>query len=1129
MISGIGWKEDTVYHEFGRRLAERGYVVFAPLLLHRDPAPLTDEQSRKADAVGMMRIAMPIAKTRRVVEFLRTLPQVDPDQIGYYGLSYGGYSAIWIPPLVESLSLTIISGHFNDWREKITADSLATSYLRHPYEDFYNWDILHRFTHPELIAMIAPRPVCVEFGEQDGITTPQWPARAWRQVSAIRDHLGLANRITLAHFDGPHEIHGIETFDFLDRFLQTGSGTFLNQKIEAKRCQTPSPVGRDYEYALGGGAYNWSSSLPVTCEPFVTGNLDAGEGSRMAGRCWMPAGAKTMSGLAVKLSRVGHPGAIELRLGTESGKDNLGTATMASDTVLPLFEQWYELPTPPKDLPAGATIHWSLSCRSGSAPADYYIAYGPRPIGGRDDPHHFGLSYRLLTDRAVDSLCSPNQEQPFRFVARMLEPYYANPPPMTPRAAPAEAGEAVITRDWTIRFESDPDGVMRTAAGDLQQFLAACTHLQVEIPGRTGAEEGAPRIELGFDRSKAELATDESYRVEVQPQRITISGRMPRGVMRGVYWIEEMMRFRGGPFVKTGTTVRDCRFARRLTSSVVPSDAKYEETSHPLLYNDGLLQHISHQGFNALWVWLNAEETTLDSRVFPELNDPEATVRFARLNDLVRRARPYGIDVYCYYATNYHHPVPPAFYEKHPEARGVGWGNAMCTSNEQVRAYHAENVRTLVQHVPGLKGLVLIFDSEGFFYCGNTEANRQACPRCRKRTCVEIATELIGLLNDAMHAGGPDRKLILWPYGHDSGDPRDWVMHLIPHLPKDIIFQVLFSKGDRIVRDGVEHITGDYNISTVGPQIHFEEQLQAARKAGLTVMAKTEHAISQEFVFVPYIPCMEQWHRRAARMGDYPLGGLFCNWMHYGYTPSPTAEVLMWDSRTEAPPIEKLLSDMATRDYGAAAPHVVSAWSHFTKGIEQFPYSDPVVRIPGPLQKGPSQPLFLDPKVPSFGGWRAWQNDLKWTEPWGPKIAAKYLGRVEREFAAGLAELEKAASLCEPDRRTMIEKEMNIARAIRVSLHTILNLIEWVPVRDAYAQSTAETDKGKLRERLIEIARDELTNARSILPVLETDSRIGYSATGQHAGLFTPALVRIKIGMLEDLLERDLAPMKPGE
>jgi hypothetical protein len=97
---------------------------------------------------------------------------------------------------------------------------LRTSYLWHPDEDFYNWNILHRFTHPELIAMTAPRAVCVEFAERDGITTPEWTEYAWAQVLAWRDRLGLTDRVVMARFDGVHEVRAVESVEFLDRFLR---------------------------------------------------------------------------------------------------------------------------------------------------------------------------------------------------------------------------------------------------------------------------------------------------------------------------------------------------------------------------------------------------------------------------------------------------------------------------------------------------------------------------------------------------------------------------------------------------------------------------------------------------------------------------------------------------------------------------------------------------------------------------------------------------------------------------------------------------------------------------------------------------------------------------------------------
>ena len=362
MVTGLGQKADTVYHEFGRHLAEHGYVVFAPFIMHRRPTKGLNDQVRLADAAGMMRVAMAVAKTERAIDFLQTLPFVDPERIGYYGLSYGGYSALWIAPLVDRLKVIVPSGHFNDWRSKITADYTATSYLRHPDEDFYNWDVLHRFTHVELITMMAPRPVCIEFGQRDGITTPQWTAYAWKQLTAVRDHLGLADRIELAHYDGVHEIHGVETFDFLDRFLRPERA-----------------VGRD------GGS-------------LVEHVLDRRPESHIRSRFWIPSGAKELRGIAVRLSRVGQPGSVELRLGSAPGKDDLGAVELPPDAAPSSPRNWCDLRVEPQSVRAGQLVYFEIACAHGTAPADHYVFHGPRPLGGKHWGNGFGLSYRVLTD-----------------------------------------------------------------------------------------------------------------------------------------------------------------------------------------------------------------------------------------------------------------------------------------------------------------------------------------------------------------------------------------------------------------------------------------------------------------------------------------------------------------------------------------------------------------------------------------------------------------------------------------------------------------------------------------------------------------------------------------------------------
>jgi dienelactone hydrolase len=387
MTTGLGMAQDTPYHEFARHLAEHGYVVFSPYLMQRRTEEI-NALVRQADAVGMMRVAMPVAKTRRVIDFLETLPFVDADRVGYYGLSYGGYSAIWISPLEPRLAAVVISGHFNDWRSKITNDTLHTSYLWHPDEDFYNWNILHRFTHPELVAMIAPRPVCVEFAERDGITTPEWTAYAWKRVVAWRDRLGLTNRIVLAHFDGVHEIHAVEAVDFLDRFLRPDL-----------------PVGRDYAAARAGSDVAEHGVKATEPAPSViTHVLDSRAESHLDGRFWIPSGAGEFHGMALRVSRTGQPGPLEARFGSRPGSDDLGTARLSPETVLPDDDAWHELRVAPRPVEPGALIYYDIRCTGGTAPDDHYVVYGPRAIGGKDWPHRFALSYRVLTDRPQDAL-----------------------------------------------------------------------------------------------------------------------------------------------------------------------------------------------------------------------------------------------------------------------------------------------------------------------------------------------------------------------------------------------------------------------------------------------------------------------------------------------------------------------------------------------------------------------------------------------------------------------------------------------------------------------------------------------------------------------------------------------------
>ena len=90
-------RNDAVYSRFGLRLVQRGYIVFAPMIATQDNVERT-RLIRRAHLTGLIPAGMDLKKFGRQLDYLSTLPYVDSNRFAFYGLSYGGYTALWIGP-----------------------------------------------------------------------------------------------------------------------------------------------------------------------------------------------------------------------------------------------------------------------------------------------------------------------------------------------------------------------------------------------------------------------------------------------------------------------------------------------------------------------------------------------------------------------------------------------------------------------------------------------------------------------------------------------------------------------------------------------------------------------------------------------------------------------------------------------------------------------------------------------------------------------------------------------------------------------------------------------------------------------------------------------------------------------
>lgn len=210
--------DNPAYNNFAAALAERGFITFAPFNLYRGEDRYRF-LSRKANTVGATLFSFLVAQHDQILRWLDAQPFVDGKRIAFYGLSYGGESAMRIPAILEGYCLSICSGDFNSWTRKVAATDQPFSFMRTVEWEMPYWNLGHTFDYAEMAYLMVPRPFMVERGHLDRVGRDPWVAHEYAKVAWLYAQLGLADRTQIEYFQGGHSINGEATFDFLHRHL----------------------------------------------------------------------------------------------------------------------------------------------------------------------------------------------------------------------------------------------------------------------------------------------------------------------------------------------------------------------------------------------------------------------------------------------------------------------------------------------------------------------------------------------------------------------------------------------------------------------------------------------------------------------------------------------------------------------------------------------------------------------------------------------------------------------------------------------------------------------------------------------------------------------------------------------
>ena len=694
--------------------------------------------------------------------------------------------------------------------------------------------------------------------------------------------------------------------------------------------------------------------------------------------------------------------------------------------------------------------------------------------------------------------------------------------PNDARACDAGRNADCLAKGIRLVFEAGPELVPPTALRSLERVLAA---KKIEKQ-----EAGYPVV---FRRAP-EFAFEE-FEVVCDPGETLLRAADAEGMRRAVFFFEDRLREAAGksvmpcacrkkPFVRHrisrcffGPTNRPPFFIDELTD-----DLDY--------YPEAYLDKLAHESVNGLWltVYLRDYPTT----VMPG-HGKDAEKRYAKLRQVVEKCRAYGIKIYLFMSEpklwgNAPFCVPEADAAKYPEMIGFKHGpyGLFCTSSEAGKRYFEETVGGLFSNVPGLGGVINIMYGEDNGSCASsslifpgTPVNRD-CPRCSRFEVTELYAEQARLICGAMHKYNPEAEYIGWFYApgqRDGSAQSEQLRAIAEKFPENCTFMLNFESGVAIEQLGKVRTVFDYSLACVGPSRLFGACCGAAGKMG----AKLQVGCSHENAAIPFMPVPENLYDKYRFMASHNVSAVMQCW-YFGNYPGLMNKAAGSLSFLPFPEdAGTFLEDLARPDWGKEAPLVAEAWRDFSRAYRNFP-GNLAFEWYGPLHNCIAWPLHLfpvnEPIAPS------------WILKNYPEVSGDRIG----ECLGFGHTLEEALTLC----RTMsalwrqgLEKllsagklhaedparaaDTGLARAIGLQMKSVCNVLEFYFLR----QEMFYTKRNHL-ERMAELVRAEIGNAREMIPLCEKDCRLGYhsEAEGYH---FWPEKLQARIGLLEELLAKD--------
>ena len=407
------------------------------------------------------------------------------------------------------------------------------------------------------------------------------------------------------------------------------------------------------------------------------------------------------------------------------------------------------------------------------------------------------------------------------------------------------------------------------------------------------------------------------------------------------------------------------------------------------------------------------------------------------------------------------------------------------------------------------------------------------------------------MLKQVIYPHKPDADIVFWTYNWGF-QPEEDRLKLIDSLPTDISLMVTFEMFETRRVDDTVSAAADYTISFPEPGKYFLSEAKRAKERGIRLYSQANSCGGTwDFGVIPYNPCPEKWALRYQCMMEAKENYGLCGIMEshdYGFWPSFVSRIekLMFTEVSDCgencgkgmdskQALELIAKEFYGKEHLEAAKR---AWHLLSEAYTYYVSSDEDQY--GPFRIGPSYPFILGKpvQIPSVPYAVAGGNAIcyiNYGDGYGVNYYRRAAGLIQQRLPGEINCLQKMHGLLEQGRKELedmaeylegVRKEealrlINMLRFMENTVTTGIHVKGWALRKWKLHCLTDPAELLNVVNEMMDIAKEEIRNAEATIPVVEQDSRLGWTSSTEYSG--DARHIRWKIKQLTQVMEWELS------